>query len=55
MTNNNLIAVSMADRWAGFWEGNIGTWILDVYLKADGKDLDAQAEPSSTAAAPAAG
>jgi moderate conductance mechanosensitive channel len=29
MTNSNLIALSMADRWAGFWQGNIGTWILD--------------------------
>jgi len=29
MTNSNLIALSLADRWTGFWEANIGTWILD--------------------------
>jgi small conductance mechanosensitive channel len=29
MTNSNLIALSMADRWSGFWQGNIGAWILE--------------------------
>ncbi len=29
MTNNNLIALSFADRWTGFWQGNIGVWILE--------------------------
>jgi small-conductance mechanosensitive channel len=29
MTNSNLIALSMAERWQGFWQGNIGEWILD--------------------------
>ncbi len=29
MTNNNLIALSFADRWNGFWQGNIGVWILE--------------------------
>jgi small conductance mechanosensitive channel len=29
MTNSNLIALSMADRWQGFWQGNVGTWILE--------------------------
>jgi small-conductance mechanosensitive channel len=29
MTNSNLIALSLADRWTGFWQGNIGAWILD--------------------------
>ena len=29
MTNNNLIALSLADRWTGFWDGNIGHWILE--------------------------
>jgi small conductance mechanosensitive channel len=29
MTNNNLIALSLGDRWVGFWEGSIGTWILE--------------------------
>jgi small-conductance mechanosensitive channel len=29
MTNSNLIALSLADRWTGFWYGNIGQWILE--------------------------
>lgn len=29
MTNNNLIALSLADRWTGFWQGSIGVWILE--------------------------
>jgi moderate conductance mechanosensitive channel len=29
MTNSNLIALSLTDRWSGFWQGNIGVWILD--------------------------
>ncbi len=29
MTNSNVIALSFADRWTGFWQGNIGIWILD--------------------------
>jgi small conductance mechanosensitive channel len=29
MTNSNLIALSLADRWSGFWQGNIGVWILE--------------------------
>ena len=29
MTNSNLIALSLGDRWHGFWRGNIGTWILE--------------------------
>jgi small conductance mechanosensitive channel len=29
MTNSNLIALSLSDRWTGFWEGNIGAWILE--------------------------
>jgi small conductance mechanosensitive channel len=29
MTKSNVIALSLTDRWSGFWEGNVGTWILD--------------------------
>ncbi len=29
MTNSNLIALSLADRWTGFWQGSIGVWILE--------------------------
>jgi small-conductance mechanosensitive channel len=29
MTNSNLIALSFADRWTGFWQGSIGVWILE--------------------------
>jgi small conductance mechanosensitive channel len=29
MTNSNLIALSLSDRWSGFWQGSIGVWILD--------------------------
>src|SRR5262245_9306723 len=29
MTNSTVLAVSMAERWHGFWQGNIGGWILD--------------------------
>lgn len=28
MTNDDLIALSLGDRWQGFWQGDIGTWIL---------------------------
>ncbi|MCT7661071.1 mechanosensitive ion channel family protein [Mycobacterium deserti] len=29
MTNSNLIALSLGDRWSGFWDGNVGSWILE--------------------------
>jgi moderate conductance mechanosensitive channel len=29
MTNSNLIALSMGERWESFWQGNMGTWILE--------------------------
>jgi len=29
MTNSNLIALSLADRWTGFWQGSMGVWILE--------------------------
>lgn len=29
MMNNSLIALSLGERWEGFWKGNIGNWILD--------------------------
>ena len=29
MTNSNVIALSLADRWDGFWAGSIGGWILE--------------------------
>ncbi|MGZ5378198.1 MAG: mechanosensitive ion channel family protein [Mycobacterium sp.] len=29
MTNNNLIALALADRWTGFWQGSIGVWLLE--------------------------
>jgi small conductance mechanosensitive channel len=29
MTTNNVIALSLGDRWDGFWQGNIGAWILE--------------------------
>ncbi|MDG5481705.1 mechanosensitive ion channel family protein [Mycolicibacterium gadium] len=29
MTNSNLIAFALGDRWTGFWQGNIGVWILE--------------------------
>jgi moderate conductance mechanosensitive channel len=29
MTNSNLIALSLADRWTGFWQGSFGVWILE--------------------------
>jgi moderate conductance mechanosensitive channel len=29
MTNSNLIAFALADRWTGFWQGSIGVWILE--------------------------
>jgi moderate conductance mechanosensitive channel len=28
MTNSTLLALSVAERWEGFWRGNIGEWIL---------------------------
>nr|WP_197415521.1 mechanosensitive ion channel family protein [Mycobacterium sp. IS-1590] len=27
--DDNLIALSLGERWEGFWQGNIGNWILD--------------------------
>ena len=29
MTNSTVLALSLADRWSGFWRGDIGVWILD--------------------------
>jgi small conductance mechanosensitive channel len=29
MTNSTVLAASFADRWHGFWAGNIGIWILE--------------------------
>lgn len=29
MTNSTVLAASLAERWHGFWHGNIGGWILD--------------------------
>lgn len=29
MTNSNLIAFALGDRWTGFWQGTIGVWILE--------------------------
>ena len=29
MTNSTLLALDLADRWTGFWRGNLGVWILD--------------------------
>ncbi|MFG1929124.1 mechanosensitive ion channel family protein [Mycobacterium sp. NPDC048908] len=29
MTNSTVLAESFADRWHGFWIGNIGIWILE--------------------------
>lgn len=28
MTNSTLLAFSVADRWTGFWRGELGTWLL---------------------------
>ena len=28
MTNSTVVAVALADRWKGFWRGEIGEWIL---------------------------
>jgi small conductance mechanosensitive channel len=28
MTNNTLLALSVAERWTGFWRGEIGQWLL---------------------------
>ncbi len=28
MTNSTILALNIADSWQGFWQGNIGTWIL---------------------------
>ena len=28
MTNSTVVAVALADRWEGFWRGEIGEWIL---------------------------
>jgi small conductance mechanosensitive channel len=29
MTNSTVLALSLSDRWAGFWNGSIGTWLLE--------------------------
>src|SRR4051794_22673571 len=29
MTNSTVIALSMSERWTGFWNGSIGAWILE--------------------------
>jgi small conductance mechanosensitive channel len=29
MTTSNVLALSLTDRWAGFWDGNVGHWILE--------------------------
>ena len=33
MTNSTLLALSVAERWGGFWRGNIGEWILTRGLR----------------------
>ena len=33
MMNSTLLAVSVADRWQGFWSGDIGEWILTRGLR----------------------
>ncbi|KAA0115124.1 mechanosensitive ion channel family protein [Mycolicibacterium sp. P9-22] len=32
-TNNTVLALSVADRWQGFWRGNIGEWIITKGLR----------------------
>jgi small-conductance mechanosensitive channel len=29
MTNSTVIALSLSERWTGFWNGSIGAWILE--------------------------
>ncbi|MGH3677792.1 MAG: mechanosensitive ion channel family protein [Mycobacterium sp.] len=29
MTNSTVVAIDLADSWQGFWQGNIGIWILE--------------------------
>ena len=29
MTNSTVLALDFADRWRGFWSGDMGVWILD--------------------------
>ena len=29
MTNSTVLAISLSERWHGFWGGSIGVWILD--------------------------
>src|SRR5690242_1557749 len=29
MTNSTVFAMNMAASWHGFWQGNLGVWILD--------------------------
>ena len=29
MTNNTVLALNVAESWQGFWQGNLGVWILD--------------------------
>ena len=33
MTNSTVLAFDLADRWHGFWRGDIGDWILDRGLR----------------------
>ena len=33
MTNSTYVALSLADRWRGFWTGDIGEWILTRGLR----------------------
>ena len=33
MTNSTVLALSVAERWQGFWAGNIGEWILTRGLR----------------------
>ena len=33
MTNSTVLAFAVADRWHGFWRGDIGVWILDRGLR----------------------
>ena len=33
MTNSTVLALPIADRWTGFWRGEIGEWILTSGLQ----------------------
>ena len=33
MTNSTVLAISVAERWQGFWSGSIGGWVLDQGLR----------------------